>query len=174
MTKNWETDLQRNIGKVWLPDGSWGEVKTPSLGIWDGDIWCDPKEAIELPNYEQNIARFIESVVAAKLCGRSGGARFNFVFQHVTDRAKGDLFDWNRVYIDREREPRFQEDEVTFCDHFTAEPHHVMKRLRARVNKPRKTLVQDRNLYRMAIFSLARKCFLARIGYPEFCERQVF
>jgi len=167
-------ELAANRGKIFAPDRKWLEPHDPILPAYDGDIFCDPKEIIELPEYEQGMARFMESVVAAGFCGSSGSARFGFVYSHVTDRAKGELFDWNRIFIDREVVPRFPEEEFLFCNFFGEAPRRTMNRLKERVDNPRKKLLQDRMFYRMAVMSFARKCFLARIGYPEYCERSVY
>ena len=167
-------ELNQQKGMIFAPGSQWLAPREQQVSGWDGDIWCDPKEEIERPEYEQGLARFIESVVAAGYCGDSGSARFNFVHQHVTDRATGDLFDWTQRFIDREFTPQNPEDEVTICDTFGIAARRTMMHLKERVDNPRKTLLQRRNLWRICYLSLARKCFLARIGYPEFCTRQVF
>ena len=166
--------LAANRGKIYTPDRKWVPVKKPMPKVYDGDIWCDPKEVMELPKYEMRITRTIESIVAAGHCGSSGNARFGFVYSHVTDRANGDLFDWNRIYIEREIVPKFPEHEFYFCDFFGEAPRRTMNRLKERVEYPREKLLQDRMFYRMAVLSLAVKCFLARAGYPEYCERRVY
>lgn len=171
---NFFEELAANRGKIYAPDGKWLKPLEPMLPIYDGDIWCDPREIIELPEYEQRMAWFMESVVEAGFCGPSGSARFGFVYSHVTDRAKGDLFDWNQIYIDREVVPKFPEQEFLFCDFFGEAPRRTMLRLKERVDNPREKLLQDRMFYRMAVMSLARKCFLARIGYTKYCERNVY
>ncbi|OXT01980.1 hypothetical protein B7H23_03315 [Notoacmeibacter marinus] len=170
---NWRNELALNHGRIFLPDGHWVTFEEPTKKTWDGDIWCDPKEEIDEPLYEQGLARFMESVVAAGHCGRSGTQRFNFVHQHLTDRAKGDLFDWTEHFIDREVRSHRPEDEVTICDAFGKAPRRTMNRLKERVETPRETSLQEGMLWRICYLSIARKCFLARIGYPEFCERQV-
>ena len=129
---------------------------------------------MELPIYEQNLARFMESVVAAGFCGSSGTARFSFAYSHVTDRAKGDLFDWNSIFIDRDIVPRFGEQNLLFCDYFGEAPERTMNRLKERVDQPRVSTLQDRMFFRITVLALARKCFLARIGYPEYCERSLY
>lgn len=168
---NWHTELEANKGRIWMPDGSWGNVKQPLFREWNGDAWCDPKHVIEEPDYEKGCARFLESVVSARYCRPSGAARFNFVFQNVTDRSTGDLFDWNRVYIDRESLPRLPDVEVTVCDAFGKQPARALNRLKERANLARGYTLQERLRQRMCWLSLARKVWLARAGFPEFCER---
>ncbi|NDW06485.1 hypothetical protein [Jiella pacifica] len=169
----WKDELELNRGRILLPDGQWVRPVGPVLKVWDGDIWCDPKEEIAQPAYEQSLARFMETVVAARFCGRSGSARFNFVYQNVTDRANGDLFDWTERFIERDALPRNPEDEVSICDRFGFAPRRTMNRLKERIEAPREYLLQERGLWRICYLSLARKCFLARIGYPSFCARQI-
>ncbi|CTQ58141.1 hypothetical protein [Roseibium album] len=174
MNTSWNKELESNKGRIWTLDEQWLVPKAPILRVWDGDIYCDPKEEIELPAYEQNLARFIESVVAANYCGSSGSKRFNFAHQHATDRATGELFDWSRRFIDRERLPANPEDELTVCDSFGRTPDRAMNHLKQRVETPRDKVLQERNLWRVCYLTIAMKCFLARIGYPEFCERRVY
>lgn len=173
MSTDFIEELKRNPGCILLPDGRLEKPSLPLLRVWEGDVWCDPKEDIEEPEYEEGTARFFESIVAARLCRKPGTARFNFVLKHVTDLAKGDLFDWKRLYIDRETVPRLPEDETTVCDAFGMHPRRAMNRLKESVYITRETTLQGCLLNRMCWLSLARKVFLARAGFPQFSERQV-
>lgn len=184
MTTTWKNELNVNRGFIYTPDGNWVEPILPLLRTWEGDVWCDAKEEIESPSYDQGLARFIESVVAAGFCGLSGTARFNFVLQNVSlDRAKGDHFDWNRVFIDREILKKTAKKVGTrrllhqpfgdICDTFGEAPRRGMNHLKTRVDLPRQNTLQERVLEKICWLSLARKVFLARAGHPEFCERYV-
>ncbi|MBL4785242.1 MAG: hypothetical protein JKY49_07425 [Cohaesibacteraceae bacterium] len=189
-SKNWRSQLEKNKGRIYSQSGEWLSPKiVPPSAFFDDDVWCDAGEEIRNPAYEQNFARFIESVVAAGYCGRSGSAKLDFVLQNLSlERARGDLFDPNKIYIDRESVPRKPEDERTICESFGIAGRRTFNRLKDRVDNPRKTMFVDRPcngklrgltsqrplLARLCWCSLARKVFLARIGYPEYCERFVY
>lgn len=155
--------------RILLPDNRWVKIEKPLLRFWEGDVWSDLEFIIAEPSYEQGIASFMRSIVRSGFCGPSGRAQFNFVYQQVTVRAEGELFDHNRLYIDRESVPtRPQEEPI--CDAFGRSPRRAMKRLQTRAVVGRNSLLQDKLLERMCWLSIARKVFLARAGYPEFCE----
>lgn len=160
--------------KVLLPDGSLADIVysdvAPSYG---GDVWCDDFDAIIEPGYDQGLAMFIETVVNAGLCRPSGSGRFNFILQNLDlKRAKGDLFDWDRLLIDRHASSRDWRKEKTICDAFSKYPPRDMNRLKEKVSAPRENELcrskDDYLLWRVCYLSVARKVFLARAGYAEF------
>lgn len=165
--------------KVLLPDGRHVKIrKEHVLPVFEGDVWCDAIEVMETPDYEHGIACFIESVVNAGLCGPSGTGRAKYVLRNLhPDHASGDLFDWRRMFIDREFRHHDWRHEKTICDVFSKQPERFMNRLKTRVSCFRDGDLQesagDQLKWRMCYLSLARKVFLARAGYPEFCERQI-
>lgn len=195
----WLDDLKSHKGHIYSPDGEWlAPKKSPPLAYIDSDVWCDSMEEIEVSVYEQRLAQFMDSVVEAKYCGVSGTERFYFVLQNLSlERARGDLFAENEIYINREKVYHRPEDERTICDAFGKLPRRELNRLKKRAYTPRKNILQGPPekeracspksttiqgapvvkrsvpLQRMCYYSIARKVFLARIGYPEFLGRHV-
>lgn len=161
------------LGQIYLPDGTWADVNQPLTPGYGGDVWSDPKSVIEHPLYEQLYARVHNSIVSAGYCGDSGSGRFGFVQMNFQDCAEGDVFDYDRKFIDREVIERKDGKEITFCSYFGREPRRTMHRVRERAETPSSRLLQDRVLDRMCRYSIAIKVFLARAGFPEFCKRSV-
>ncbi|MCR9089468.1 MAG: hypothetical protein NXH97_22340 [Rhodobacteraceae bacterium] len=162
---------------VLLPDGESVKIKHQDISArFDGDAWCDEYDVIIEPDYEHNLACFYNTLVNAGHCRTSGTHRFSFVLENVSlKRAAGDLFDWKRVFIDREIPAKNWREEQTICDAFSAYPRRCMNRLKERVEKPRQEVLQqskdDNLLWRICYLGVARKIFLARAGYPEFRKR---
>lgn len=194
----WFRELSAHVGLIYSPDGDWLSPNSASpIACIDDDARCDPKEEIEDPVYEQKFARFIDSAVAAQFCRSSGTGRVNFILQNLSlERARGEMYDENKIFIDREKVCRNPEEERTICDVFGIQGRRALNRLKERAYNPRTTTLQgpsrkrprskpnmtpDGSLFagrsllqqRMCYFSIARKVFLARIGLPEFLERHV-
>ena len=165
MSKGWIKQLYSNKGKIWGSDGQWITPNQEILSKYNGDIWCDKQTLLTLPEYEQNLARFFESVAYAGFSNHSGSAKFNFVFQHITHRATGDLFDWNAIFIDR-----IASSNDEFYEQFGKAPRRTFNRLKSRIDNKRSYLLHGSLTQRMALMDIARKCFLARIGYAEYCS----
>lgn len=176
MSKNWKQELEDNRGKIIAPDGKWVEPRTPLTRIWDGDVWSDPEFELRKPDYERGLALFDRSLVACGFVQPSGMARFGHVFEHGTDRATGDLFDYDQIYIDRHAPlpGRLGDKEYSICDEFGIAPMRAMNRLVECLDKERTTLLRESSINRMMWLCLWRKVWLARAGYPEYCERQIF
>ncbi|WP_299867679.1 hypothetical protein [uncultured Roseobacter sp.] len=165
--------------KVMLPDDRIVSIERKYIArCYDDDVWCDDFDGIIDPEYDQGIAMFIETVVNAGLCRTSGTARFNFVLQNLNlKRATGDLFDWDCILVDRHASSRDWRKEKTICDAFSKHPRRDMNRLKERIRRPRSNDLcmskDDQLLWRVCYLSLARKVFLARAGYPDFCQQTV-
>ena len=65
----WEQELEAHVGQIYLPDGKWKDpvLKAP-LAFIEDDVWSDPKEQIVMPDYEVEMARFMDSAYAAGYC----------------------------------------------------------------------------------------------------------
>ncbi|MEP2529925.1 hypothetical protein [Roseobacter sp.] len=165
--------------KVMLPDDRLVDIQPKSIALsYDGDVWCDDFDSIIEPDYDQSTAMFVETVVNAGLCRTSGSARFNFILRNLDlKRSTGDLFDWDCILIDRRASSRDWRKEKTICDAFSKYPRRDMNRLKEKIRKPRSNELcmseNDQLLWRVCYLSLARKVFLARAGYPEFCDQAV-
>ncbi|SFJ14637.1 hypothetical protein SAMN05216258_1153 [Albimonas pacifica] len=166
-------DFGRRVRNAWpvpLPDGRMTLVDRPLARVCEDDVWCDPEAMLRDPAYEQGIALFFDALARAGFCGRSATSRFDWVVEQLGERAAGDLFDWNRIFIDREAVARRPEEERTVCDAFGVDLRRAMNRLRARAEAPRGKRLDRPLLARMCWLSLARKVWLARAGHPEFLE----
>ncbi len=202
----WEQELEAHVGQIYLPDGKWKDpvLKAP-LAFIEDDVWSDPKEQIVMPDYEVEMARFMDSAYAAGYCMKPSSertkpavvsvdsdkkddtARFMFVLGNLSHLvARGDLFDEDRFFIDRHKVHRNPEKERTICESFGSRPSDAMKRLRERAYNPRATIMdgaqnerktsdelRSRPIERICYLSIARKVFMARIGYPEYLEQSI-
>lgn len=165
-------------GSVLLPDHRVVAIGAEDIvPTTDEDVWCDDFEQIIEPGYEQCHACILETLVNAGFSLPSGTGRFMFVLQNLSqERASGDFFDSNQRFIDRQAEVIDWRKERTFCDAFTLLPRRCMNRLKEKIYQPRQGILDmsenDDLLLRLCYLSLAIKVFLARAGYPEFCQRQ--
>lgn len=163
--------------QILLPDGRITAIHSDMVDRQtDEDIHCDAFDLIVRPDYEHGYACFVETLVNAGLCGSSGSQRFYFVPQNLNLKtATGDLFDWNDLFYDRQAQSTDWRKEASFCDAFSAFPNRAMNRLKEKITQPRESILHmsrdDRLLWRMCFLSLARKVFLARAGFPEFCAQ---
>ena len=186
---DWEQELEAHVGQIYLPDGKWKDpvLKTP-LAFIDDDVWSDRLNDLVKPTYEQGIARFLDSVANANLEDvllTSDALRFVFVLDNLdVEHARGDLFNENNGFIDREEIHNNNEEEEFLCDAFGKAPSHVLKRLRTKAHYPRRTALagyrdakhlspekRSNSIKQMRCYSIARKVFLARIGFPEYLKQ---
>lgn len=147
-----------------LPDGRRVCIIGPLARVCDADAWADPRPSLRNPAYEQGCAQFLLGVAAAGHCGSSGEAAFEWVYEQIFVRSTGDLFGWDRRFIDRG-------DPATHCAFegaFGVSPRRTINHLKDRARAPRTKLLEARLLPRMVFLSLARKIWLARAGFPEF------
>lgn len=151
-----------------LPTGDVVRVTAPLSKTFDGDVWSNAKEVLLTRENEQYEADFWSRIPG------SGRGRFYRLLRQINSRAKGDLFDHERMFIDRETLPRDPETERTICDEFGADPKRTMNRLTAKAKTEQvfceDEIMEDGLLRRFMWLCLARKIILARAGYPEFCE----
>lgn len=165
--------------EVLLPDGYSVKIVEEDLSFsTDEDVWADDYETLISPGYEQGLACFFETLVNADLCGASGEQRFLFVLSNLSGRrAKGDLFDWNCHFYDRQEMNSDWLNSPLVRECFSYDPRRCMNRLKERVYAPRRKMLRSSQanalVWRMAFLCMARKLFLARAGHREFAAKQV-
>lgn len=151
-----------------LPVGRLVRVTGPLVRYYEGDVWSDSIEVLLTRQNERHEAEFWSRIPG------SGRGRIYRMLRQLNEHARGDLFDHERLFIDRDRLPRKPETERTICDEFGIQPRRTMNRLiaKAGATPPEDCdgVLETRLLQRFMWLCLARKIILARAGFPEFCE----
>lgn len=164
---------------ILLPDGRVVPIRKEDVAASTyEDIWCDDFEWVIQPAYEQRLACILETFVNAGFCRPSGGDRYHFVLQCLSQRrTTGDLFDNNCSFIDRSAPMLDWRKDRDFCDAFPDIPRRCMNRLKDRIYQPRTRVLNqskdDALFLRLCYIALAIKSYLARAGYPEFCAAEL-
>lgn len=185
----WKQERTIHKGQIYMPDGSWKDpVFDKPLEFIEDDVWSDRLNDLAKPIYEQRMARFLDSVANAEFDDvllTSDALRFVFVLDNLdVECARGDLFNESNGFIDREGSQSNFEGIEFLCDAFGEAPSHVLKRLRTKAYNPRRTALagyrdakrlspdkRSNAIKQMRCYSIARKVFLARAGFPEYLKQ---
>jgi len=154
-----------------LPDDTWVSAPKTLLPTCDLDIWSDAPEYLEDRRYECDLAKFYACIPG------SGQARFNWVLKQIRDRMKGEIYDMFSLYKEPDLHTGNWKKDEDFCRSFGKYPRRRMNSLSDLVGVPYDQLSQsllcesarERNMW----LGIARKIYLVRAGYPQFCEQWI-
>lgn len=113
----------------------------------DVDIWSEPEEVLRSPEYVQELARFYKSL------GLSAEGCLNWLILAIYHHNRGDLFDYQSMFIDLDHED--------ISEAFGVDTRRTFNLfLKAAEIKPQR-LVQKRNVRRMMWLCIAYKTYKA-------------
>lgn len=143
-------------------------VNRPLSRTYDGDVLSNSRQILLTRQNERHEAEFWSRMPG------SGRVRFYKLLRQINDRATGDLFDHELIYIDREALPKNPDDERSICSEFGVDLKRTMNRLTAKAGGLDSiedgSPLDESLLARFKWLSLARKIILARAGFPEIFE----
>jgi hypothetical protein len=170
MTRNYMKELERNIGKVYLPNLESWKPNGDLLPFINNDILSYDEDELRSPRFEQEFAIMIKSAVFRDDCVNTDEGIAAFIRDHLRNRVKGKLVMWNEEPFD----PNKVSDRWDVADRVEGvlgeDPGRTATRLMEKIEKPSKKRAPKRLLFRRCCYAWVWKAYAGRAGRTEFCK----
>ncbi len=170
MTIDYIKELERNAGKIYLPNREWRKPNGELLPFINNDILSYDEDELRSPRFEQEFAVMVMSAINRKDCVDTDEGIAAFIRKHLTKRINGKLVDWK----DDEFNPKkvsLRWDVKNPAEEFLgSDPGRTATRLIRAIEHPRKRRAPKRLRFRLCCYAWVWKAYAGRAGRTEFCK----